>query len=102
MELKPGMAVIMGSEIIKTNPDKTVTTNEIKKGHRIMQRNGWFGTMVDNARGTIRMAEVEGYVTEMGSIYAHDIVLAQIDDVWYVVEHTKAQLELKKRVERMM
>ena len=36
---------------------------------------------------------------EMGSVYSHDIVMAQIGDKWIEVEHTKKQLELKELVE---
>jgi hypothetical protein len=68
-----------------------ITTNEIKKGDRILQVNGWFGTMYDNKKGNIRMAEVEGLYTEIGSVYSHDIVAAQKDGVWHVVKHTDAQ-----------
>jgi len=48
-------------------------TNDIKKGTRIQLKNGWYGTMMDNMKGNIRMAEVEGYCTEIGSVYAWDI-----------------------------
>ena len=69
----------------------TITTNEIKKGDRILQANGWFGTMYDNKKGTIRMAEVEGLFTEIGSVYAHDIIAARKDDVWHGIEYTDKQ-----------
>lgn len=68
-----------------------ITTNEIKKGDRILQINGWFGTMYDNKKGTIRMAEVEGFETEIGSVYAHDIIAARKDDVWHGIEYTTNQ-----------
>jgi hypothetical protein len=42
--------------------------NDIKKGMRIRMPNSWAGTMYDNAKGTIRMAEIEGFVTEIGSV----------------------------------
>ena len=54
-------------------------TNQIKKGTRIQLNNGWYGTMMDNARGNRRLVEVEGFATETGSIYAWDIA--------YVVDH---------------
>lgn len=81
-------------------------TNEIKKGMRVRLRNGWQGTMKDNLKGNTRMVEVEGFVTEMGSVYAHDIVevltyirpenstVAELK--WVRVEHTPAQLKLRK------
>lgn len=72
-------------------------TNDIKKGTRIQLRNGWQGTMKDNAKGNTRMAEVEGFVTEIGSVYSHDIVAAQgPDGNWIPVEHTPAQIKLRK------
>ena len=82
-------------------------TNELKKGARVQLRNGWFATIADNMRGNTRLAEVEGIVTETGSVYSHDIV-------WFIppkvngfmgpavkVEHTPAQLKLKKQLATM-
>jgi len=74
-----------------------MTTNELKKGTRIHLKNGWYATLMDNKKGTIRMAEVEGFYTEIGSIYAHDI--AEYRDEhgeWHLVEHTKKQKEVEK------
>jgi hypothetical protein len=65
--------------------------NDIKKGMRIELRNGWLGTMVTNGKGNIRLANVEGYVTETGSVYAYDIVKAEVDGTWHLIEHTKSQ-----------
>jgi len=53
--------------------------NDLKKGDRVRLNNGWFATIEDNKKGAIRMATVEGFVTEMGSIYAADIKLKVID-----------------------
>lgn len=66
---------------------KTMSTNEIKKGMRIRLRNGWYGTMMDNRKGNIRLAEVEGYCTETCSVYAHDIMVVQPekDGEWVAV-----------------
>ena len=47
--------------------------NNLRKGWRVQLENGWMATIADNKRGMIRMALVEGYVTELGSIYANDI-----------------------------
>jgi len=75
-------------------------TNDIKKGMRIKLANGWYGTMMDNARGNTRMVEVEGYFTEIGSVYSHDIEFVLDDEHsqqrWRKVEHTPAQLKLRK------
>lgn len=58
----------------------TIKTNDIKKGDRIYLSNGWWATMADNKKGTIRLAVVDGIHKEMGSIYAHDIVFRLNDD----------------------
>jgi len=73
-------------------------TNEIKKGTRVQLRNGWQGTMADNAKGNTRMVTVEGFVTETGSVYSHDITDALIGTEWVSIEHTPAQLKLRKLV----
>jgi len=49
-------------------------SNDLKKGDRVRLTNGWKATIADNLRGNTRMATVEGYVTETGSIYVWDIV----------------------------
>ena len=77
-------------------------TNDIKKGDRIRLRNGWYGTMMDNARTNTRVVDVEGLCRETGSVYAHDIVSVQIaneygDTVWVTVEHTPSQLKVQER-----
>ena len=78
-------------------------TNDIKKGMRFRLQNGWYATMMDNKRGNIRMAEVEGMYTEIGSVYAHDIATVKGPaDIWVVVEHTKAQIKLRATVEAIL
>lgn len=80
----------------------TMKTNDIKKGMRIKLANGWYGTMLDNKRGNIRLAEVEGIYKEIGSIYAHDIIsVEQPDGVWHVVEHTKQQKQTANAVSQI-
>ncbi len=76
-------------------------TNDLKKGTRIRLRNGWEAEMWDNKKGNIRMANVFGHVTEAGSVYAHDIMYAQINGDWMKVEHTPAQLKLKTQLHAM-
>lgn len=61
---------------------KFAETNKLKKGTRVVLRNGWEATLEDNKRGSIRMATVEGFYTEMGSIYAHDIAGYKEGDFW--------------------
>jgi hypothetical protein len=50
-----------------------IKANDLKKGDRVRLNNGWFATIEDNKKGAIRMATVEGFETEMGSVYAADI-----------------------------
>jgi hypothetical protein len=57
-------------------------TNKLKKGTRVVLRNGWEAVLEDNKRGSIRMATVEGFYTEMGSIYAHDIAGYKEGEFW--------------------
>lgn len=92
-------------------------TNELKKGDRVRLRNGWYATIADNKitddvvfisdfcidmKGNTLMATVEGHFTEMGSVYAHDIVLyfpvnGEMDIV--AIEHTPKQLKWREIVE---
>ena len=74
------------------------TTNDLKSGTRIQLKNGWYATLKDNARGNIRIAEVEGFYTETGSVYSHDIVRALINGQWVEIEHTPAQVKLEQQV----
>lgn len=76
-------------------------TNDLKKGVRVQLRNGWYATVADNMRGNIRMCDVEGLYREIGSVYSHDIVCAQVDGVWQDVEHTPAQNKLRERVDEV-
>jgi hypothetical protein len=61
---------------------KYAQTNALKKGTRVVLRNGWEAVLEDNKRGSIRMATVYGFYTEMGSIYAHDIAGYKEGDFW--------------------
>lgn len=56
--------------------------NDIKKGMRVKLKNGWFGTMADNAKGNIRRVDVEGIEREIGSVYTHDIVGVKVSGAW--------------------
>lgn len=73
-------------------------TNDIKKGVRIKLRNGWEADMADNMKGNTRMAKVYGTYTEIGSVYAHDILSVLIDGQWIRAEHTPAQVRLRQTV----
>ena len=71
-------------------------TNDLKNGDRIQLRNGWYATIVDNKKGNIRMADVEGICREIGSVYSHDIV-RYIDrgNMSTKIEHTPAQNKVR-------
>ena len=76
-------------------------TNELKKGDRVRLHNGWYATLVDNKKGNIRCATVEGYETETGDIYSHDIQYAIINGQRHDIEYTPAQLSLKQKVDSL-
>ena len=83
-------------------------TNEIKKGTKILSVQLGVpvsGIMMDNLKGNTRLVNVKGsevgMFDEIGSVYAHDIIEAKIDDAWIPVTHTEAQLKLKQTVGRM-
>jgi hypothetical protein len=72
-------------------------TNELKKGVRVLLRNGWEATLLDNKKGNTRVCTVYGYCTESGSVYSHDIIRYQdADGKWNGVEHTPEQLRCRK------
>ena len=75
-----------------------VKTNDLKKGTRVKLANGFYATLADNARGNTRMATVEGCVTETGSVYAHDIMEAQVANSWVTVNHTPQQQQMRQAV----
>ena len=83
-------------------------TNDIKKGMNI--KTGQLGTpvsgvMLDNLRGNTRLVDVKGSEVgmsdEMGSVYAHDILMVEVDGEWEEIEYTEAQLKLKKQISAM-
>lgn len=71
-------------------------TNDLKKGTRVKLANGWQAIIEDNKKGNIRFAKVFGLYTELGSVYSHDILEAEVDGTWVTVEHTPAQEKCKK------
>ena len=68
------------------------TTNQLKKGDIVKLANGWAARLEDNKNGNVRLATVYGITTEMGSVYATDIVHYQLSDgFWTAVQHTAKQ-----------
>ena len=89
-----------------------MTTNELKKGDRVMLRCGWEADIMDNMKGNTRLAKVYGDFTEIGSVYSHDIThkvvttekcFPQTTERMVLrferIEHTPAQEKLRKVVE---
>lgn len=81
------------------NNPTPVTTNDLKKGTRIKLANGWEAILEDNRKGNVRMARVFGLEEEIGSVYAHDIVGAALDQDgsgnWVKITHTNNQSKCK-------
>ena len=80
-------------------------TNEIKKGMRVRTTQLGVpvtGIMMDSKKGNTRLIDTKGsevgLFDEMGSIYAYDIVAAEVDGEWVNIEHTEKQLKLKAAV----
>lgn len=100
-------------------------TNDLKKGARVLlgygdkdgdlagchdlntalmmqsqgRYNPWEAVVFDNKKGNTRDCEVHGFETEIGSVYAHDILAFWNGSKWEPIEHTPAQLKLKAMVE---
>jgi hypothetical protein len=66
-----------------------INSNSLKKGTPIKLKNGWAAVIMDNRKGDTRMAEVDGLVKEIGSIYARDIDTAFVDGKWQPVKRVK-------------
>ena len=80
-------------------------TNEIKKGMKVRTTQlgaPVTGVMLDSLKGNTRLIETKGsevgLFDEMGSVYAYDIVAAEVDGEWVNVEHTEKQLKLNATV----
>lgn len=71
-------------------------TNDLKKGARVRLRNGWEADIADNMKGNTRMAKVYGFETEIGSVYSHDIAAVKVGEAWEPIEHTPAQVKLRR------
>ncbi len=74
-------------------------TNDLKKGTIVILRNGWRAILEDSKKGNIRDATVQGFYSERGSIYSHNIISAIVDGNTVTVEHTPAQKKLQAQME---
>jgi hypothetical protein len=57
-----------------------MVTNKLKKGARVILKNGWCAEIEDNLKGNTRLATVHGLYTEMGSVYSHDMAWYQNEE----------------------
>ena len=78
-----------------------LTVNDLKQGTKVRLVSGFTATLEDNKKGNTRLAMVNGFCNEMGSIYAHDIAEALVNGVWQPVLHTPAQNKLRKTTRAM-
>lgn len=91
----------VSTETLKLTEDGKVFTADLHFGVEVKLSNGWKAIVWQkSARGTTPMCKVFGFETEIGSVYAHDIVYA-IDPVSQkrvYVKLTPAQEKCKKMV----
>lgn len=78
-----------------------ILTNDIKKGERVRERNGWEAEMLDNMRGNIRVAKVYGDFTESGSIYMHDVTHVFRNGKWLPVTLTEKQKKMRDMIDEV-
>jgi hypothetical protein len=79
-----------------------IETNDLKKGTPITLKNGWAAIIMDNKKGDTRLAEVDGYFKEIGSVYASDIDTAFVDGKWQpVVRRLSKQAKLIKALREL-
>jgi hypothetical protein len=77
-------------------------TRELKKGDFVHLINGWQAKVLSGIRTNLPVCEVFGDYTEIGSVYAHDIVakLTEKDgEIECRIEYTESQLKMRKEVE---
>ena len=80
------------------------TTNiaAVKKGSRVELRNGFLANVLDNlVNGQTRLCNVEGFVTEMGSVYSSDMLNVLTPSGWSPIQHTPKQLAGRKDRQQM-
>ena len=73
----------------------TINVNDIKKGAEVILRNSWKARIEDSKKGQTRMATVFGSCTEMGSIYATDIMYAVVNGETVKVEYPEKYIKNK-------
>jgi hypothetical protein len=72
-----------------------VSVKDVRKGTRVILRNGWEAEVLDNLTNRqTRMCKVFGEYEEMGSVYTSDIAEAFVGGNWEFVTHNRKTLEL--------
>lgn len=78
-------------------------TCELRKGARVVMRNGFYGTMMDNqVSRKIRSIKVEGLFTDIGDNYTYDIAYAIVDNKRVPIEHTQAEVDQRSFVRKAL
>ena len=85
-----------------------MTPNDLKKGETVLLRNGWEARLEDSKKGNVRLCTVYGFETEMGSVYAHDIIAVRVypeDEgkapYWLDLSLTKNMSNLRNTLEHL-
>jgi len=76
-------------------------TNDLKKNDKVKLRSGWNAIIEDNKKGNIRLAKVFGDYTEIGSVYAWDIVSLVGENCSINIELTPEQIKAQKLTQKM-
>jgi hypothetical protein len=81
---------------------KNINIAEVKKCARVELRNGFHATVLDNlVNAQTRLCNVEGIVTEMGSVYSSDMLNVLTPTGWLPILHTPKQLAGRKARQQM-
>jgi hypothetical protein len=75
-----------------------VRADQLKKGVLIRLKNGWEAIVDEECQGNTLKAKVFGDFTEIGSIYAHDIVATKLNGDWVEVVMTDDQARFYEEV----
>ena len=72
-------------------------SNDLKKGMKVMLKNGWEAEIMDNRKGNIREALVHGDFDDYGSIYVWDISYVYVGE-----EEVRIELTQKQKTDRKL
>jgi hypothetical protein len=78
-----------------------LSTNDLKKGDKIKLANGWNAEIMDNKKGNIRLAEVYGVYTEIGSVYAWHIVHCEREGKIFPITLSPKQIKTRNSLEKV-